>query len=544
MTHSAADRPADVVMVGGTVVTMDPAGGRHEAIAIRDGRIIAVGSSRELRPLAGDDGGVIDLAGATVLPGFIETHIHPAMLGERLTRSVDASSPTNASIADIVERVRDAVAGRGPEDWVIGHGYDDTALRDMRHPTRHDLDEVAPDTPVFLHHVSGHVAVANSRALEMLGISAGTADPDGGEIQRGSDGSPSGVLFETAAWMLHRVMPKPSPDEVARAIGVVGEELARLGITTIHDAAMDPRYLDAYRLAMEHHGFGSRVRGYLVAGQADGCGIDEPDRAPRPGLAGDLQMRGIKMWADGSIQAETGFLSRPYHCSPSHHGSPILTQDELNSAVRKWDERGWQLAIHANGDAAIDSVLQAYAGIERSNSRLPHRIEHFQMGREDQLDEVARMGVLPSVFVKHVWYWGDRHRDIFLGPERATRISPLASLHGKGVPFALHSDAPVTPLSALEGLQVAVMRTTSSGRVLGPEQAVPIETALLGYGRNAARFAGDEDLIGSLEVGKQADLVVLDEDPTRCAPESIAQIGVRATYVAGKPIFERAAGDR
>lgn len=457
-----------------------------------------------------------------------------------MIQPVDPSSPANSSIEDIQERVREAAPGRSAEDWLVGWGYDDTAIVDNRHPNREDLDAVAPDCPVVLHHISGHVAAVNTVALRQLGLMEPAArEMFGSNMPLGADGAPTGVLFESAAMHIHRRLPAPSLEEQVDRLAAVGQELLRLGITTIHDLAMGSsgfRSVEAYLLAKKRGLFSSRVRGYVTDGV-----LPELEAAAElfDRSAQDFRIAGVKLWADGSIQAETGYLGRPYHCSPSHHGAPLMSRDDVLATTRRLHEKGLQIAIHANGDAAIDMVIDAYRRLGAQPQGVPHRIEHFQTAREDQVDAVADLGLLPSVFVKHVKYWGDRHSDIFLGPARASRISPLASLHQRSVPFALHSDSPVTPLSPLEGIECAVTRRTMHGKVLGPDQRVSAAVAIAGYTRHAAAFAGDENSMGTLQVGMPADLVVLRHDPLTSAPDQVSSISIESTYVNGECVYSR-----
>jgi predicted amidohydrolase YtcJ len=247
------------------------------------------------------------------------------------------------------------------------------------------------------------------------------------------------------------------------------------------------------------------------------------------------------MWADGSIQGLTGALAEPYACAPHTHGIAIYTPEELTTRVRALHEAGWQVAIHGNGDAAIQQIIEAYAhtlagGSDRDRR---YRIEHCQMVRNDQLARMADLGILPSFFVKHVYYWGDRHRDIFIGPERARRISPLRSAQQRGIPFGLHSDCPVTPIPPLEGIWAAVNRITRRGETLGAEQRVDVTTALRAYTSDAAYLSFEEKIKGTLELGKLGDVAVLSADPTAVPPEQLKDILVDATVIGGEVVWER-----
>jgi predicted amidohydrolase YtcJ len=266
-----------------------------------------------------------------------------------------------------------------------------------------------------------------------------------------------------------------------------------------------------------------------------------PIERATPGLGDDrFRLGAFKLWADGSIQGITGALTEPYCCAPDTTGVLIFPQEGLDRRVRALHDGGWQIGIHGNGDASIDAILDAYAAALRANPRPDHRhrIEHCQMVREDQLDRMAELGVAASFFIKHVYYWGDRHRDIFIGPERAARIDPLASAERRGLRFALHSDCPVTPVPPLFGVWCAVNRITRNGDVLGAEQRIGVETALRAYTSMAAELAFEESIKGTLEPGKLGDITVLSADPTAVPPETLKDLTVDLTVIGGEVVFE------
>lgn len=537
-------RPApDFVALGGTVLALDRRGTRASALAARDGRITAVGDDRAIAGLAGPETTVLDLAGRTVVPGFVESHNHPTFFGMALAAPVDAGSPPNDSIGDIADRVRQAARDFGPGEWITGFRYDDTLLADNRHPTRHDLDPVSSHNPVLLIHVTGHFSVANSAALRAIGITAATPDPPGGAISRDERGEPTGLLIETAAFLANSAMPAQGPAELAEALQLADAEYLRHGVTSVHDTGIGliggERELAAYRLLTHAGKLRTRIHGYLfhtfLPGLAEGA-AEPPDRSAPDGFA----MTGVKIVADGSIQGRTGCLAEGYTCAPDEHGMMLLEPDELSRRIAALDAAGWQVAVHGNGDEAIDAIIDGYArlGAPEGTGRR-HRIEHCQTAREDQLDRMAEHDIAASFFIKHVYYWGDRHRDVFLGSERARRISPLASARSRGIHFGLHSDTPVTPVPPSEGIWCAVARQTSSGQPLGPEQAIDVEAALRGYTIDAAYLAGEETLKGSLEVGKLADLAVLSDDPTAVTSEQLRNLAVDATVIGGRLVWQR-----
>lgn len=544
MPHArqAGDVKADLILYGGTVLTLDPVHSSGSALAVHDGRVLAVGSDRDILRLADAHTRRHHLGGRTAMPGFVETHSHPYFFGLTLNADVDAGSPPNDSIADIVERVVTAARQVPEGEWIVGYRYDDTLLRDGRHPTRQDLDPASPDHPVLLVHVSGHFVSANSLALRHAGIHAATPDPAGGLIARDSSGEPAGMLAETAAFPLYALLPKRSEHDMAEILGLAGDAYLAAGVTTVHDTGIGltsgADELAAYRRAVESGRLRTRVRGYL---------LDEVVRELGPGVPGPaaaapdddrFRIGGVKIISDGSIQGLTGCLSEPYTCSPGERGMMLLSPAELTERVGALHDAGWQVAVHGNGDGAIQAIIDAYRGLGCSGGRR-HRIEHCQAVREDQLDAMAEYDIPASFFVKHVYYWGDRHRDRFLGPERARRISPLSAARGRGMRFGLHADTPVTPVAPLEGIWCAVHRRTRDGAELGPEQRVDVRTALRAYTSDAAYLGFDEECGGTLEPGKRADVAVLSDDPTTA---ELSTLAVDATIVAGELAWSRDEG--
>ena len=537
---------ADLVLYNGNILTMAEKS-RTEALAIRDGRIVALGRSGDILRLAGEKTRLLDLGGRTALPGFIETHNHPMFYGYNVRIAVDAGTPPNDSIQDILERIAERVRTTPKGEWIRAERYDDTLLRDKRHPTRADLDRVAPHHPVFMTHITGHFSVANSFALHAAGVDAATKDPPGGLIYRDASGEPNGVLAESAAQMLiSQHVPELSAEEMLDCLRAAGDEYVKAGVTSTHDLGIGFRggteAISAYRRAKDRGIFKPRVYGFLAEQLLPELAEGRLGSFAHAiaGIGNEhLRLAGVKLWSDGSIQGFTGALSEPYFCEPNTTGFPIYDAEQLTMRIRALREAGWHVAIHANGDAAIEAVIDAYERNDSGPQR--YRIEHCQTGREDQLDRIAAAGIQVSFFIKHVFYWGDRHRDMFLGPRRAERISPLASAKRRGIRFALHSDCPVTPVMPLEGIWSAVNRVTSSGRPLGEEQRVDAETAVRAYTANAAYLSYEEKVKGTLEIGKLGDVVVLNADPMSTPPEELRRLAVEQTIVGGEVVYSSVA---
>lgn len=550
MSQADVARHADLVVSGARVITMDSRLGSASAFAVSSGRFIAIGSDDDIAPFVGRTTRLLRLSGQAVLPGFIESHVHPLLYGLQ-RHGLDLSPSAVGNIGDVLDLVETRTAQVPAGTWVEGFGYDQTHLAEGRAPSRWELDRVSGDHPVCLWHVSRHIVVANSHALRLASITPDTPDTYDGMhgviVKDPENGEPTGELRERGARnRLTRVMPKPDCDELVSALEWASREYAAAGITTMHDAGVGfvagARDVQAYQRAAREERLSIRavmmIREELLADLIN----DGKDLGLRTGFGDDrLRLGPVKITEDGSIQGLTGALTRGYECEPSNYGTLMYDQPEFTRRITRLHEAGFQIAVHANGDQAIDVVLTAYAEALRQEPRKNHRhrIEHCQMAREDQLDRMVELGVLPSFFVKHVYYFGDMHRDLFIGPTRAARISPLRSASQRGIRWGLHSDSPVTPPDPLFGLWCATTRTTSSGQTLGADQCVSTGAALRGYGTDAAYLAFAEDRVGSIEVNKLADFIVLDACPFDVDPADLADLRVLRTFVDGDEVYRR-----
>ena len=532
---------ADCLLLGGTVYTMDERQPIAEAIAISDGRIVYVGDTSGARDLAGPHTETINLKDRVAFPGFIDSHSHLTMFGRNLEQTDCREA---RSIEDIVSLLKETAGQTSPGEWILGHSYDDTLLAEMRHPTRQDLDQVSTEHPILLSHISAHNKAANSAALKKAEISASTSDPPGGKIDRDHRGEPTGVLWEWAMDLMQPYIPQSTSDDIRRylregsahylAAGVTSTVEAALGMLNgLEDASAFARVAESGEVPLRLgaailYPFWKELQG------GAGPGLDWP---------GDpewVRPTAVKFFQDGSIQLRTAALREPYHGESEPADQHLIwPQEELDRMVADAHTCGWQIWTHGNGDAAISSILDAYekalSGSPKEDTR--HRIEHCQTAGEDQLDRMHSLGIAASFFSPHVWYWGDRHRDVFLGPERASRLDPLASASEKGIRYGLHNDTPVTPISPLLSIGTAVSRLTSNGDVLGHEQAITVDQALRSMTLDSAYLAFEEDIKGSLAVGKLGDVVVLEADPYEASPEEIKDIPVNMTIVGGKVAY-------
>ena len=538
---------ADLALVNGNVITMADQQPRAQAVAARAGRIVGVGSDREIKTLCGRGTEVVDLGGRTLVPGFVETHNHVSAYSHTIVQ-LDLTPEANASIADILEKVRADAASKPPGTWIEGYGYDHSMLDEKRHIDRHDLDTVAPEHPVHLWHITGHYTATNSKGLEMVGYTRDTPDPEGGRILRDEHGEPTGVLSEpgTQLPLLHLIPPKTA-DERAEGLRLVDEEYVEAGVTSTHDANMGVfgglTELEAYEAARSRGIFRPRVYALLWFTMLEDLTADGADLAElgiRTG-AGDewFRLGGVKIWADGSFGGGSAAFSEPYHDPPTL-GQLNHTQEELTALVKKYHDAGFQLAIHANGDVGIETVLTAFEAAQAANPRLDHRhrIEHAAMLDQSHIRRMAELGVTATFFTSQFDGKGDRLRDVLLGPERASRVFPTKWAEEAGIRFGLHGDCPVTPISPLTCLYTAVARETESGAVIGPDQRVSVDSALRALTVDGAYLEFGENNKGSIETGKLADFVVISEDPYRIDPSDLKDLEVLSTVIGGDVVYD------
>lgn len=543
--------PADTLYLHGTVLTVDEAHPTAQAVAVRGGVIVAVGSDRQVQRLKGANTRVVNLAGKTLIPGFVDGHSHIGDLMGLWTLP-DLSPPpvgTTGSIAGLQQALRTFMAAHpAPADQlVVGRGYDDSLLAERRRPNLAELDVIAPGRAICAVHVSGHLAVCNSAGLARIGITRDTPDPPGGRIGRDASGALDGGLQEQAVGRVLAAMTPLSLEQAGRNFDEIQTFYASQGYTTAQDGqTSNPVTVETLLAAQKAGSLRIDIAAYprwtvvddLVARRAVVIGGPYVNR---------LKFAGVKITEDGSPQGKTAFLTQPYVHPPvgeaaDYRGYPNLPAAELDAAIDRFLGRGWQVQTHCNGDACIDLVLaairKAYAAHPGAEKTRPV-IVHSQVTRPDQLEAYKALGVFPTFFAEHTYYWGDWHRDETLGSARAAFISPTGAALQQGVKFSLHTDAPVVPPSAMHAWWSAVNRVTRSGTVLGPDQRLTPAQALKALTLWPAWQHFDEATKGSIEVGKTADLVILGANPLAIDPMTIKDVPVLVTIKADQVIFQR-----
>jgi predicted amidohydrolase YtcJ len=535
-SRSSAAAP-DTILIGGTIHTMSAALPRAEALAITNGRISAVGAAREIERLRGASTQIVDMRGKTVLPGFVDPHMHFAAV--ELDDFVDASVRRAPTIAALQGLICGLAAQSPPTQWVRAQQFDPTIVRDRRGPTLAELDAAAPDHPVFVIETNGHVAYVNSRALQIAGVVNTMPDPSAGRFVRDASGALTGRLEEAPAMypFLAR-MPVVSEAELTVRAMTLARRAAAAGCTMLHDCAIGAlrgaSELERLRTISEQ-GAPVRLRGMLVAAASqrwESLGL-------RPGMGDDrMRLTGMKTLSDGSNQARTSFMREPY-LGTAARGAANLSLEQLTETIRRAHRSGWQMGVHANGDAAIDLTLAAYRAVLEESPRADHRhrIEHCSMLHPEQMATMRELGVSPSFLIGHVRIWGKAFQERLIGPERIRHYDPCRSALAAGLRISLHSDYSVTPLEPLQAVETAVTRAMDEGgEALNPSEGLTVAQALKAVTLDAAWQVGADDITGSIESGKYADLVVLAEDPFRVRPNEIANIPVRDTWLAGVPL--------
>ncbi len=511
----------DLVVVNARVYTVDDALPRAEAFAVKDGRFIAVGSTSDIRNLVESGTEVIDAGGMTVTPGFIDAHMHPASGGIRELTQVNLDA---RSMADIGERLRAAAAQKPAGEWIVCFKYDDTKVREGRRITRRDLDGWVPDHPVRVSHRGGHIAWYNSKAFELAG---GNIYVENGEL--------TGLMAERANGLFNGLIPSGSTREQRQAgVKLIAEMVTAAGLTSLHDASCGTGSAVAYQDA--YHAGELRCRIYMMTqgGMFEGLKA----AGAYTGLGDEwLRIGGVKFGADGSASGRTMAMSTPYVGRPDDYGILTMTQEEIHEAVEDAHRHNFQVGIHANGDLAIDMVLNAYERVQRMwpHNDPRHRLEHCSLVNPDLLRRIKATGSVPTPFWTYVHYHGNKW--VEYGEEKMRWMFAHRSFLDYDIPVAGASDYVPGPYEPLMAIQSMVTRTDFDGRAWGPNQRITVDEALRIGTINGAKAGFEEDIKGSITAGKLADFVILAEDPHEVDPESIKEIQIASTVVGGQSMY-------
>ena len=535
---------ADVVILGGKVITIDPANPRAEAVAVQFDRIVAVGTDDDLTPLIGAGTQVVDARGMNVTPGFIDAHCHPLDAGRRALLRADCGPDKAPSIAAVKQALAKQARATPPGDWVLGFGYDEAKLPEKRLLTRADLDEVTREHPIIVEHSSGHISMLNSAGLERGNLNRESPNPEGGSYGRDAAGELDGCVFETGQDMFigrgsyrgRALIPDPTPEQDRKALELACTQAAGLGITGWHEMLSDPTMLRAFQTARTRNELSVRVTAYIY--------IDYLNEVTGAGLQsgfGDCMLRfgGIKLLGDGALSGRTAFLQEPYIGTRDNCGVQGIRTDVMNAQILAAHRAGLQIGIHANGDRFVGMVLDAYeaaiTAYPRPNHR--HRIEHCSVMNPQLLARIKRLGLVAIPFGEYIYYHGEKMSSY--GPKRLEMMLPHRSFLDAGIPVAGSSDYPCGPWSPLVAIQSCVTRKSRAGEGIGLGQRITAEEAIRVYTLGSAYASFEETTKGSIKVGKLADFAFLGEDPTTADPDGILSIPVLATMVGGKFTYRK-----
>ncbi|MCR9255526.1 MAG: amidohydrolase [Alphaproteobacteria bacterium] len=532
---------ADIVLTGGRVfLGLDE--GFAEAVAVWGGKVLATGTAEEIAPLVGPQTEVVPLEGRCAIPGINDGHQHPLSLGLALFQ-IDLRPSEVTTLDAFLARVKEKADGTRQGDWVFGGRYDHFQLDAGRHPHRLELDRVAPNTPVFLKRTCGHMGVANTRALELAGITVDTPDPEGGHIEKDETGL-TGLLQERAQEVVMKAMPKEDPGHLVDALEAAGKLFLEHGITSVLDAAIgfynDYGHLVAFQDAYRQGRL--PVRSYLaILGGPAGIEPIAREHGMMHGF-GDpmLKIGTAKLFGDGSAGGKTAAMVEPYLGEPDNKGIFIYSDEEMERYIAQYHEAGWQIMVHAIGDACIEQVLTAY---EKADRIAPvkgrrHRIEHCGFVTPDQNRRMKALGLIPAPQPVFLYEFGDLYHKV-LGPERSDVSYPMRTWMDEGMHPIASSDAPVSDFNPFKNFYTMVTRKSAVGTELGPHQRLTMEEAVSAATLNGAYGSFEEDIKGTLVPGKLADIAVVDRDIFAIAPEEVLPAQVDVTLLDGKIVHDR-----
>jgi len=532
----------EIIFKNATIHTMARQAGPAQAMGVQFGRICSVGSVEAVERNALPATQTVDLNGSTIVPGFIDTHNHFCLYA-MLIDQVDCRPAAGCVRGeDVVAALRKKAKKTPPGTWVMGWGYAPYLLEDKKELTRKDLDRATGDHPICLVHVSVHGAVANSAALGELGFSKETPDPPGGVIHRDSDGSPNGILSESAFMgplffntpsIYAKIMAAYDDEARARMMIRCAEKYHRFGVVGAHDPFVDSMTLRTYQNVAAAGRFPFRLYAYILNTWADpllAAGINR-------GFGSEwIKVGAIKMFLDGGMSSRTAAVFEPYASAGGGTGILNYDQESINHEIEKFDRSGYQISVHAQGDRALEMLLRAFQQTIADGNPLRHHIVHAGNLADSQIDQVEKMNIYIASQANFFSLLGDGFIEAY-GPIRSQKLYRFRTFLERNINLAFSSDCPVADPNPLIGIRDAVLRKTGSGQDIGPSESITVEQALALYTREAALFSFEEKERGTLEAGKVADFVVLDKDPLAVSPENLPECRVRMTVVGGKIVY-------
>jgi predicted amidohydrolase YtcJ len=521
-----------MLLINGEVVTVDSEFSVREAVAIKDNKIIAVGTNEEILALSNEETDIINLDGRSILPGFIDAHAHLELYG---TNMLGVNGKEAGSIRELIEKLKEKAKNTPEGEWIRGWGYNQNLYEEGRHPTRWDLDQVSTDHPIIVIRTCGHISCVNTKALELAGIDHLTEDPPGGKYMR-ENGELTGVLLESAHMNMF-LNANYSQEEVLQGLALASQDYVEKGITSVQDAGgYGPEHIRFLQNAVSEKKVKQRV--YALFGSLhDSPGMVEKGLASGIGTGlGDEWMKigPAKVFIDGSSSGPTAKTRDPYTSDSDDSGILYITQEELNRSLGQAHQAGWQITAHAIGDEAVRMMIEAIRfslELEPRNDHR-HRIEHSGITPPDFLKKMKDLAIIPIPNPAFIYEFGDGYvRDY---GDRVNHMFPLASFSEYGIPFAIGSDSPITTADPLHGIYAAVTRMSSAGKTIGIGQRITVQEAIKAYTWNGAYASFEENLKGSIEPGKLADLVVLNGSILTSDHERLRGLKVELTILDGK----------
>jgi len=531
--NSCSTSSPELILHNANIYTSDPKQPKSQAIAISNGKIVAVGTDKDILYLSSSKTHKIDMGGKTITPGFIDAHSHPAYSGNAHLRNVDCDL---RSIKEIQDALKEASLKKPPGEWIFGFKYDDTKTAEGRYITRYDLDLITAEHPIKIVHRGGHTAYVNSMALKLANIDRNTPTPEGGEIVRDEDGEPTGLLKENAVDLVNQLAPEEfTTQDRQEGVRIITEMMSKSGVTSVTDAYGGQADLKAYHDAYNAGELSSRIYcmiGYYEIDDMIAQGIKTGD--------GDnwIRIGGMKLTCDGSISERTARLSEPYVGRPDDFGIIVMDEEELYSYAIKAHKANWQIGIHANGDVGIDKSLNVFERIQKEHPRQDprFRLEHCTVVNPELIQRIKNLNAIPCPFSTYVYFHGEKM--VNYGQERLENMFAVRSFLDAGINVTQTSDYPPGPFEPMMAIQSSVTRTDMSGNIWGASQKISVEEAIKVGTINGAYASYEETIKGSLEMGKLADLVVLDKNPAQVDPNTIVDIKIQRTMVDGKWVYE------
>ena len=525
---------ADLILYNADIITVNPNQPSAEAIAISGDKIIGVGSNEDIMNLSSAYTKKINIGGKIITPGFIDAHSHPSGAGRSHLRNVDCDLRS-------IEEIKNAIFERSKKtpkgEWISGFKYDDTKTKEKRYINNIDLDEVSPDHPVIIFHRGGHTAYVNSLALKIAGIDEETPDPKGGNIERDPEtGNLNGRLLETATYLVEKFIPNQfTRSDYQAGVKLISEMLSKSGITSVTDAGTSVKSLQSFEDSYNSGELKTRVY-CMIRGYA----FDEVNDSGKKTGFGDewVKIGALKLVCDGSISERTARLSEPYIGRPDYYGIIINNEDEIFDQAIKAHLNDWQIAVHANGDVGIDITLKVFERLQKEKKRIDprFRIEHCTIINKSLVQRIKELEVIPNPFSTYVYFHGEKMKEY--GKERLENMFAVRSFLDAGIPVTQTSDYPPGPFEPMMAIQSSVTRTDYTGEVWGPSQKISVEEAIKVATINGAYASYEENIKGSIEIGKLADLTILGQDPRETDPMKIIDIPVERTMVGGKWVYE------